>query len=181
MIQEKNEKLLQSFRSSVRLNYPSENVINFLNISQSFVANKPKKPPIFKGTIYKLNILKFYMYHRYIILDPESGVLARFLTIQDSPLNPIELIALDEVNAVELSVGRWFQKQGYQYLRIGYGNKEIYFAFECPVICKKWLEAIKICVGYSRYLKCKLEKYLLSKEEKKSYKRVIELLMEKVN
>ena len=48
----------------------------------------PRRPPIIKGTAQKLGILNLFSYERFFMLDPESGVLARFRTEEDCPLNP---------------------------------------------------------------------------------------------
>jgi hypothetical protein len=38
----------------------------------------PKRPPIIKGSAYKLGMMNLFSYERFFMLDPESGVLARF-------------------------------------------------------------------------------------------------------
>lgn len=43
----------------------------------------------------KVNYFKFIQYERYLIMDPTTGVLARFREQNDFPLNPCELIPLE--------------------------------------------------------------------------------------
>ncbi len=50
--------------------------------------NMPKHPPLIKGNILKLNYFRLIKYQRYIILDPESGVLARYKDLSDVPWKP---------------------------------------------------------------------------------------------
>lgn len=38
----------------------------------------PTHPPLIKGKVLKVNVLKVIMYPRYIIVDPESGIMARY-------------------------------------------------------------------------------------------------------
>lgn len=54
----------------------------------SFMVNMPPRPPLIQGKVYKVNYFKIRKYERYLILDPESGALARFKHIDDAPLHP---------------------------------------------------------------------------------------------
>lgn len=48
----------------------------------------PDRPPLIKGNAKKPGLFKMLTYERYFVIDPESGILARFKSIQDYPLNP---------------------------------------------------------------------------------------------
>jgi hypothetical protein len=52
------------------------------------VANLPDRPPMIKGTVQKLGYFRVFMYERYLVLDPESGILARYKRKRDVPMNP---------------------------------------------------------------------------------------------
>lgn len=77
-------------------------------LEKSLVANRPQIPPVVKGQVMKVNYFKFIQYERYLIMDPTTGVLARFREQNDFPLNPCELIPLELISKTELSSGLWF-------------------------------------------------------------------------
>lgn len=52
------------------------------------MVNLPARPPIIQGEVLKVNYFKIKHYRRYIILDPDSGILARYKKFEDVPLNP---------------------------------------------------------------------------------------------
>lgn len=52
------------------------------------MVNMPQRPPILRGRILKVNFFKIMHYERYLVLDPESGALARYKKEEDAPLNP---------------------------------------------------------------------------------------------
>jgi serum/glucocorticoid-regulated kinase 2 len=54
----------------------------------------PKHPPLIKGRIMKVNVFKVIMYPRYLIVDPESGILARYKDLADVPWNPKYLFSI---------------------------------------------------------------------------------------
>ena len=56
----------------------SRNVKFFFNKLQSFLINRPNKPPILTGQVLKVNFFKLIEYPRFIIVDPDSGAMARF-------------------------------------------------------------------------------------------------------
>lgn len=55
---------------------------------ESFIINKPNRPPILTGKVFKINYLKLRMYERYMIADPDTGTIARFKNRDDVPQNP---------------------------------------------------------------------------------------------
>jgi hypothetical protein len=74
-----------------------------------------------------------------LVLDPDSGVLARYKKETDYPLNPkyiflsqqiSDLISLESINDIRLSKDMWFQDDRYIYIEISYLSKRIYIALK---------------------------------------------------
>lgn len=40
--------------------------------------NMPTRPPIIKGVVLKVGYFRVSTYERYMVIDPESGILARY-------------------------------------------------------------------------------------------------------
>lgn len=49
-----------------------------------------------------------FMYERHLIIDAESGILARFKSKRDIPMNPCELIPLEGIDDVKFTRDKWF-------------------------------------------------------------------------
>ncbi|CAD8135431.1 unnamed protein product [Paramecium pentaurelia] len=118
----------------------------------TFILNKPSRPPILTGKVLKVNYFKLIMYQRFMIADPDSGTLVRFKKEEDIPNNPNEVIALDQINEIKVSRNEWFQEEYYHYLEIKYSTNHIFIAFREKQAARRWYEGLKNCVGYARYI-----------------------------
>lgn len=52
------------------------------------MANMPPRPPLIKGSAKKPGMMNMLTYDRYFAVDPESGILARFKSVDDYPFQP---------------------------------------------------------------------------------------------
>lgn len=76
-----------------------------------------------KGYVKKVNIMKFFHYKRFLVLDPDSGFLTRYETEADYPFRSKELIALENINSVEyVQKHSWYMKSDHFYLMITYSK-----------------------------------------------------------
>jgi hypothetical protein len=48
------------------------------------------------------------MNEQYLIVDPESGVVAFFKNFKDAPMNPSLLLSLETIDDIRLSKNKWF-------------------------------------------------------------------------
>ena len=61
-----------------------------------------------KGTVQKLGYFRMFMYERHLIMDAESGILARFKSKRDIPMHPCELIPLEGIDDIKFTRDKWF-------------------------------------------------------------------------
>ncbi|CAD8056496.1 unnamed protein product [Paramecium sonneborni] len=146
-------------------------------VKDTFIINKPQRPPILKGKVYKVNYFKLRMYERYIIVDPDTDTIAKFKNIQDIPRNPNQIIPLESIHDIKVSKDEWFQEEDYFYLEIKYFSKHIFIALKTQAAARRWYEGLKNCVGYSRYIRQNIK----SIEEQKNALRAFALMMAKPN
>ncbi|CAD8061316.1 unnamed protein product [Paramecium sonneborni] len=146
----------------------------------TFIMNKPKRPPIITGKVLKVNYFKLLMYQRFMIADPDSGTLVRFKSEKDVPNNPNEIIALDQINDIRVSKGEWFQEENFYYLEIKYSSNHMFLAFKEKNAARRWYESLKNCIGYARYIN---QNFLLrgSVDEIKCAQRAYSLMLQKPN
>ncbi|CAD8048119.1 unnamed protein product [Paramecium primaurelia] len=152
-----------------------------LNTLDTFIINRPKKPPIYKGYVEKLNFSHLYSYQRYIVVDPECGVLVRFQNKENCPLNPKETIPLQNIYNLQIIIkDRTFSNNSI-YLLIEYNEKKIYFLFQSKQMAQIWYDSIKTAVGYTKYVKYKLDQYNKKKEGEKVFNQVNSMLLDMNN
>ncbi|CAD8044679.1 unnamed protein product [Paramecium primaurelia] len=159
----------------------SMNGINLEDLQKdTFLINKPSRPPILTGKVLKVNYFKLIMYQRFMIADPDSGTLVRFKTEKDIPNNPNEVIALDQINEIKVSKDEWFQEDEFYYLEIKYSTNHMFLAFKEKNAARRWYEGLKNCVGYARYIN---QNFLQrsSIDEIKSAQRAYNLMLQKPN
>ncbi|KAM3140380.1 hypothetical protein pb186bvf_007540 [Paramecium bursaria] len=147
---------------------------------QSYIKNRPIRPPIHYGFVYKVNITKLFIYQRFIVVDPELGILTRYLTKNDYPNNAKEIIPLENIFELNQSMGKWFQKDTLYYLLINYG-KTIYLVFKTIQCLQKWMKIIKQSIAYTRYSKQRLLNYIIRKDQKTANKVIIQQMMDQEN
>lgn len=155
--------LLETFRSSLT--------------RSTFMKNAPRRPPLIKGHAYKVNYFKMALSLVYLIIDPESGVMARFKSRSHSPLNPDKLIPLDAITDIRNANDLWFMQQPYHYLEIEYNEKKFFLAVKSKKNAVQWRESIRNSVGYHRFVNLKIQEY----EERNDEKRIIEMMMQHAN
>ncbi|CAD8053363.1 unnamed protein product [Paramecium sonneborni] len=159
----------------------SMNGINIEDLQKdTFIINKPNRPPIITGKVLKVNYFKLIMYQRFMIADPDSGTLVRFKTEKDIPNNPNEVIALDQISDIKVSKDEWFQEDDFYYLEIKYSTNHIFLAFKEKNAARRWYEGLKNCVGYTRYIN---QNFLQrsSIDEIKRAQRAYSLMLQKPN
>ncbi|CAK75139.1 unnamed protein product (macronuclear) [Paramecium tetraurelia] len=159
----------------------SMNGINLEDLQKdTFIINKPTRPPILTGKVLKVNYFKLIMYQRFLIADPDSGTLVRFKTEKDIPNNPNEVIALDQINEIRVAKDEWFQEDQYHYLEIKYSGNHLFIAFKETNAARRWYEGLKNCVGYARYIN---QNFLIrgSTDEIKNARRAYNLMLQKPN
>ncbi|CAD8137233.1 unnamed protein product [Paramecium octaurelia] len=168
-------KIVQSHRTSFISSMIGISLDNLMK--DTFIINKPQRPPILKGKIFKVNYFKLRMYERYMIVDPDTDSIAKFKNIQDIPHNPNQIIPLESVYDIKVSKDEWFQEDDYFYLEIKYFSKHIFIALKSKDAARRWYEGLKNCVGYSRYIKQNIK----SPEEQRLAQRAFGLMMAKPN
>ncbi|KAM3144986.1 hypothetical protein pb186bvf_003009 [Paramecium bursaria] len=144
----------------------------------SFLINRPNKPPILTGQVLKVNFFKLIEYPRFIIVDPDSGAMARFKSQADIPLNPNEIIPLEQINDIRIAKTEWFLKDNLNYIEIRYHSKHIYIALRFKQAARQWFESLKNAVGYVKYINQNIN---LCENEKKRERNLNKLMMERAN
>lgn len=98
-------------------------------------------------------------------------------------LNPnfSELIPLDWIDDVRISLDKWFQRDDCFYVYISYSNKEMYFVLQQQEIAHCWVEYIRQAIGYHKYIKGKIEGYMSQNENEKAFKRAIHVMLQLQN
>ena len=135
---------------------------NFLDRKMDFInftflkniKHIPSLPPIYKGFIYKKgNIISHYNL-RLIEIDPIKGFLLRFLTQEDFPNKPIEVLLLKQITNIK----KIEDSQNYFYIQltIDDGNTHLY-RFQNNEARNIWFDAINKCILYKKFWN-KLEK-----------------------
>ncbi|CAD8059589.1 unnamed protein product [Paramecium sonneborni] len=156
----------------------SQDDSNPQNTLDTFIINRPQKPPVYKGYVEKLHFSHLYSYQRYIVVDPDSGVLLRFENQENYPLNPKETIPLQNIFNLKIIVKDRPLTNNSIYLLIEYNQKKIYFIFQSQKMAQVWYDSIKTAVGYSKYIKYKIDLYSQKKEGKKVFQKVNDMLLE---
>ncbi|CAK88107.1 unnamed protein product (macronuclear) [Paramecium tetraurelia] len=152
-----------------------------INTIDTFLINRPKKPPVYKGYVEKLHFSHLYSYQRYIVVDPECGTLVRFQNKENCPLNPKETIPLQNIYNLQIIVkDRTFGNYSIQLL-IEYNEKKIYFLFQTKQTAQMWYDSIKTAAGYSKYVKYKIDQYCQKNEGQKVFNQVNSLLLDMNN
>ncbi|CAK58392.1 unnamed protein product (macronuclear) [Paramecium tetraurelia] len=180
------EKELQ-LRTTINQNQPKDQISILsskdipLNTLDTFIINRPQKPPVYKGYIEKLHFSHLYSYQRYIVIDPDTGVLVRYQNKEDCPLNPKETIPLQNIFNLQIIVKeRLFTDNSFQLL-IEYNQKKMYFIFSSQKMAQIWYDSIKAALGYTIYVKFKLDQYSEKKEVKKVFNQVNTILLDMNN
>ncbi|CAD8047927.1 unnamed protein product [Paramecium primaurelia] len=176
LLKHENElQIVQSHRTSFISSMIGISLDNI--VKDTFIINKPQRPPLIKGKVFKVNYFKLRMYERYMIVDPDTDSIAKFKSIQDIPHNPNQIIPLESIHDIKVSKDEWFQEDDYYYLEIKYFSKHIFIALKSKDAARRWYEGLKNCVGYSRYIMQNIK----SAEDQKIAQRAFALMMAKPN
>ena len=104
--------------------------------------------------------MRIVKYYRYLIVDCESGILARFKNEIDVPFFPIHLIQLEDIVDVVEVDGGWLFRKSQFYFKINYGrDKSILLSCSDDTTRSNWIYYLRLAVGFVRFTQSKLENF----------------------
>ena len=127
---------------------------NFMNrkmdfINFTFLKNLnqiPNLPDIYKGFIYKKGNIFSHYNLRLIEIDPIKGFLLRFLTEEDFPNKPVEVILLKNIINIRKNDDII---QEYFYIELSLENNLSHmYRFQNIIARNKWFDVINKCINF---------------------------------
>ena len=124
--------------------------MDFINFSfLKLLKQIPNQPAIYKGFVYKKEKELPDYNLKYIQIDPIKGFLLPFLSKEDSPLKPIEVLLIKSITDIrknEDDINNFF----YIELLVE-NNLEHRYRFEREETRNKWFDAMNLCINFIKF------------------------------